>query len=186
MRHLLWNCPDMNVTGPHWWSVNIGSGNGLVPSHNKPLPEPMLTQISVAIWRHQATMSFNTWEVLSYIYHTSQQLCTWFVLYCVLLLFGNSRFHPYPPGLLHWHWGNRMIAPLGQSYDCPIASEVTLEVMGNVPLWREAIGYGWRNHITKQSITQPCSYFMGCTAHKLHVLRILLLPFLLCCFRCRD
>ena len=32
--------------------VNIGSGNGLVPSGNKPLPEPMLTQISVAIWRH--------------------------------------------------------------------------------------------------------------------------------------
>ena len=28
------------------------SGNGLVPSGNKPLPEPMLTQISVAIWRH--------------------------------------------------------------------------------------------------------------------------------------
>ena len=32
--------------------VNIGSGNGLVPSGNKPLPEPMLTQISVDIWRH--------------------------------------------------------------------------------------------------------------------------------------
>ena len=29
--------------------VNIGSGNGLVPSGNKPLPEPMLTQISVAM-----------------------------------------------------------------------------------------------------------------------------------------
>ena len=29
--------------------VNIGSGNGLVPSGNKPLPEPMLTQIYVAI-----------------------------------------------------------------------------------------------------------------------------------------
>ena len=28
---------------------NIGSGNGLVPSGNKPLPEPMLTQIYVAI-----------------------------------------------------------------------------------------------------------------------------------------
>ena len=25
--------------------VNIGLGNGLVPSGNKPLPEPMLTQI---------------------------------------------------------------------------------------------------------------------------------------------
>ena len=28
----------MNVTGPYWWYVNIGSGNGLVPSGNKPLP----------------------------------------------------------------------------------------------------------------------------------------------------
>ena len=37
--------------------VNIGSGNGLVPSGNKPLPEPMLTQISVAMWHHYATMS---------------------------------------------------------------------------------------------------------------------------------
>ena len=36
---------------------NIGSGNGLVPSGNKPLPELMLTQNSVAIWRHLATMS---------------------------------------------------------------------------------------------------------------------------------
>ena len=37
--------------------INIGSGNGLVPSGNKPLPDPMLTQIYVPIWRHQATMS---------------------------------------------------------------------------------------------------------------------------------
>ena len=37
--------PDMNVTGFKWWKVNIGSGNGLVSSGNKPLPEPMLTQI---------------------------------------------------------------------------------------------------------------------------------------------
>ena len=32
LRNLLWNCPDMNAIGLHWWSVNIGSGNGLVPS----------------------------------------------------------------------------------------------------------------------------------------------------------
>ena len=32
--------------------VNIGSGNGLVPSGNKSLPEPVLTQISDAICRH--------------------------------------------------------------------------------------------------------------------------------------
>ena len=46
----------MNVTGLHWWSVNIGSCNGLVPSGNKPLPEPKLTQISFALWCHLATM----------------------------------------------------------------------------------------------------------------------------------
>ena len=32
--------------------VNIGSGNGSVPSGNKPLPEPMLTQIHDAMWRN--------------------------------------------------------------------------------------------------------------------------------------
>ena len=37
----------------------IGSGNGLVPSGNKPSPEPMLAQIYVAIWRHQATISLS-------------------------------------------------------------------------------------------------------------------------------
>ena len=44
-----------NATGPHLWDVNIGSGNGLLPSGNKPLPEPMLTQIYVVTrpqWVH--------------------------------------------------------------------------------------------------------------------------------------
>ena len=36
----------MNATEPYWWQVNIGSGNGLVPSGNKPLPKPVLTKIS--------------------------------------------------------------------------------------------------------------------------------------------
>ena len=40
--HLLWYCPNMNVSWLHWWSVIIGSGNGLVPSGNKPLPESIL------------------------------------------------------------------------------------------------------------------------------------------------
>ena len=52
LRYLLWYYPHVIVTAPHWWLVNIGSGNGLVPSGHKPLREPMLTQISVAIWRH--------------------------------------------------------------------------------------------------------------------------------------
>ena len=40
----MWNCSQVNATRPHWWLVNIGSGNGLVPSGNTPLPEPILTQ----------------------------------------------------------------------------------------------------------------------------------------------
>ena len=43
LKYFLWNCYQMNGTIPHWSFVNIGSGNGLVPSGNKPLPEPVLT-----------------------------------------------------------------------------------------------------------------------------------------------
>ena len=35
----------VNVTGPYWLTINIGSGsNDLVLPGNKPLTEPMLTQ----------------------------------------------------------------------------------------------------------------------------------------------
>ena len=44
---ILWNCPQINVIGPY-----IGSGNGLLPSGNKPFPEQKLTHIYVAIWCH--------------------------------------------------------------------------------------------------------------------------------------
>ena len=51
------NCPQMNATRLDRWEVNIGLGNGLVPSSNKLLPGPMLTQIYVDKWRHQVSMS---------------------------------------------------------------------------------------------------------------------------------
>ena len=50
--HYLWNCSQVDATEHLWWQVNIASGNGLVPSGSKPLPEPMLTWIYVTIWRH--------------------------------------------------------------------------------------------------------------------------------------
>ena len=38
---------------PHLWlMINIGSGIGLVPSGNKPLPEPMSTKFYVSVLRH--------------------------------------------------------------------------------------------------------------------------------------
>ena len=42
----------MNATESYWWQVNIGSGNSLMSSGNKPLPEPVLAKISNAVWRH--------------------------------------------------------------------------------------------------------------------------------------
>ena len=56
LRYLIWNWPQMNATKPHWWLVNIGSGNGLMSSGNKPLPEPTLTQICVVIAISQVTI----------------------------------------------------------------------------------------------------------------------------------
>ena len=47
----------LNTKWPHWRLVNISSGNGFVPIGNKPLPEPMSTQIYVAIWHHYSTYS---------------------------------------------------------------------------------------------------------------------------------
>ena len=52
-------CPHVNATRPHWWFVNIGSGNGLVPWRTKTLLEPMLTQIYVAILYDTASLSQN-------------------------------------------------------------------------------------------------------------------------------
>ena len=45
-------CHRSYVTGAHQSKVNAGSGNDLVPSGSKPLPEPMLTDICIAMW-HQ-------------------------------------------------------------------------------------------------------------------------------------
>ena len=52
LEHSLWSCCQGNATEPNQREVNIGLGNGLVQSGNKPLPEPTLTKTSVDIWRH--------------------------------------------------------------------------------------------------------------------------------------
>ena len=50
---------------PHWWSVNSGSGNGLVPTGNKPSSELMLTQDC----RHMASLGHNELIVKPYTYN---------------------------------------------------------------------------------------------------------------------
>ena len=43
IQHVLWSWSYVHSTEAHWWYVNIGSGNGLMPTGHKPLPESMLT-----------------------------------------------------------------------------------------------------------------------------------------------
>ena len=43
------NIQWLNAIRPYWWLINTCSGNGLVPSGNKPSPVSMLTQIYVPI-----------------------------------------------------------------------------------------------------------------------------------------
>ena len=47
-----WDWSRLSVIGQLWWEVSISSANGLVPSGNKTLPEPIVTQSFVAIWHH--------------------------------------------------------------------------------------------------------------------------------------
>ena len=49
----------MNVTGLRWWSVNIGSGYGLVPSGNKPLPNVTGANVDPDLSRHMALLGHN-------------------------------------------------------------------------------------------------------------------------------
>ena len=48
--HSQWNCSKVNAAELRKWKVSIGSGNGLLPSENKPLFEPMLTQFTRPQW----------------------------------------------------------------------------------------------------------------------------------------
>ena len=56
INHLFFKCPQVYATKHFWWWVNTGSNNGLMPSDNKPLPEPTLTQVCISLWRHEATI----------------------------------------------------------------------------------------------------------------------------------
>ena len=80
----------MNATTPHWSLINIGSGNSLVLSGNKPLPEPMLTHIS---WRHMTSLGHNDLSLL----HRGSTYIAW----CFLVKW-KSIISIGVNSLLHW------------------------------------------------------------------------------------
>ena len=111
----------MSTRGSHWWWVNIGSGNGLVPSGTKPLPEPMLTQLSDA-----SSPDLNELKQLS-LYYIVMSWCS-LVLSCIWWDSANETLHRCPGGWckrdlppilkaleLHLFWTK----PTGSSCACP-------------------------------------------------------------------
>ena len=46
--------PQVNATEPHWWYVNIGSGNDVVSPGNKPLPDPALWSYISSLYHNQS------------------------------------------------------------------------------------------------------------------------------------
>ena len=62
-EHLLWNYSQMNTTVYYRLDIAIGSGDGLVPPGNKPLPETgplpetLVNLVCDAAWYHKATIN---------------------------------------------------------------------------------------------------------------------------------
>ena len=55
---------------------------------------------STYTWKHHLHIQTRLWL----FYNTSQELCTQFALYCILIWFINGWFNPNPPGLHRWYW----------------------------------------------------------------------------------
>ena len=91
LMYFLWNCYQVNATTPHWSLVNTDSGNGLVPSGNKPLPEPMLPKISNAIW-----WSLGPWKCGKLNFNTLIKDC---YISSLLTEIPQSCTEPYPAQL---------------------------------------------------------------------------------------
>ena len=74
----------------NWGNHNIavGSGNGLVPSANKPLPEPMLTHMFVTMWCHQGP-GHNELSALGDIWKIGLSF------YCKELQFGKHKLYSF-------------------------------------------------------------------------------------------
>ena len=136
LRNLLWNCPNMNVTGLNWWSVNIGSGNGLVPSGNKPWPEPMLTQIScrcmVSLGQNElisitGPRTSTGWLMTTLQWHHMSTMAS--------QITGNSNVY-----LTHWGWDEisdilQMTFQINFSYEnCRILILISLKFIPNSPI----------------------------------------------------
>ena len=97
--YMSWTFPMKFLCGGcwiiRWWLVEFGAGNGLLPSGNKPLPEPILAQIYVTIWHHyNELMSVCTFPYVK-IFDTGYSLLWHFRKYSYCQKLTLLHFHYY-------------------------------------------------------------------------------------------
>ena len=114
----------MPCVSPVWWLVNIGSGNGLLLSGNKPLPEP--------VWPRSMSpysVTWPQWVKNSCIYKNVIQ--SW-LNYSIL--YGVTRPHPVNYCGISWIWSENVLNVCDICYgltgiieeDLPLCAVLTL------------------------------------------------------------
>ena len=93
----------------------------------------------------------NIWLYMSYIQYIPRNMHTVFALLCFVVVI-HWLIYPCPSGLLHWHCGNLMIAPVPAKQPWWIWINTSCEFIMNDCITT-----------TKQSTTKPCAYFLGYT-----------------------
>ena len=123
----------MVVTGPYWCQFNNGSGNGLVPSGNKPLPKPMLSHIYVAIWGNELicldcrTSSEIETRYLTFHDHERQWPHIWIRYMCIDITTFWCLFIIFIKSLkLHWRCDVQYSCKIKVFTDIPTNSRLTL------------------------------------------------------------
>ena len=115
-------------------------------------------------WRH-SNSPMRSWEFRSWAFwmfsrmdgiywslqYIPRNMHTVFALLCFVVVIHWLIF-PYPSGLLHWHCGNLMIAPVPAKQPWWIWINTSCEFIMNDCITT-----------TKQSTTIPCAYFLGYT-----------------------
>ena len=104
------------------------------------------------------------------IQYIPRNMHTVFALLCFVVVIHWLIF-PYPSGLLHWHCGNLMIAPVPAKQPWWIWINTSCEFIMNDCITT-----------TKQSTTKPCAYFLGYTVGHSFISQCDLCPSFLCHF----
>ena len=74
----------MSVTELLWWQVNTGSCYDLLPRNTKPLHDPILTNVYVAIWLHLATVCKHIEAWIKWGNRNDIVFCRFDIGYCIL------------------------------------------------------------------------------------------------------